>query len=155
MKAATGRWQGWAFCWPLLWTCLIIWASSDNFSAQQTGGLLQGLLGLLHLQPTAAQLELLHLLLRKLGHLTAYGSLAWLWVRAFLPVLSTWPKGSAWLLALVFTGLTASWDEWHQSLLSNRTGAWSDVIIDLTGALISLGIYALLVRKNSAPSAGA
>jgi VanZ family protein len=38
-------------------------------------------------------------------------------------------------LALVGTALVASWDEWHQTLLPNRTGSPWDVLLDCCGAL--------------------
>jgi len=40
------------------------------------------------------------------------------------------------MLALLGTALVASWDEWHQTLLPNRTGTPWDVLIDCIGAIV-------------------
>ena len=39
------------------------------------------------------------------------------------------------LLGLAGTALVASWDEWHQTFLPNRTGSPWDVLLDCCGAL--------------------
>ena len=46
------------------------------------------------------------------------------------------PLGDAWGLA--FTLLYAMSDEYHQTFVPGRAGAWSDVLFDGAGALLAL-----------------
>jgi VanZ family protein len=54
-------------------------------------------------------------------------------------------------LALLSTLLLASWDEWHQSFLPNRTSSVRDVGIDFCGAvaaqLVLLAVLSLWRRR--------
>jgi len=50
------------------------------------------------------------------------------------------------LLALLSTGLLASWDEWHQSFLPNRTSSPWDVLLDCTGTAVMLGAAFIATR---------
>jgi VanZ family protein len=49
-------------------------------------------------------------------------------------------------LALVGTALVASWDEWHQTFLPNRTGSPWDVLLDCCGATVMVGMAWLYLR---------
>lgn len=118
----------------LVWTAMLILFSSNAFSSGETGSLLDTLIHLLHLPLGSEDIELIHHLMRKCGHLSAYALLAFLWHRVFDLRASRW----AYLWALLFCWGMASWDEYNQSLLSDRTGAVADVAIDVLGSHISV-----------------
>ena len=64
------------------------------------------------------------------------------------------PKRSALVpemgpLALVFTALVASLDEWHQSYIPSRTGTWHDVLLDSTAALVALILIRFWIARRT------
>jgi VanZ family protein len=140
--------QLWYWLPPLLWMAAILWFSTDNFSAQETGSLLEPLLRWLLPQIAAAQIETAHFLVRKAGHFTVYAALALLLMRAFRagsPV--RWRR--RWALAsLLIVSLYALLDEYHQSFTEQRTAAVSDSLIDICGGLVSVGML-WLIRGRS------
>ena len=74
--------------------------------------------------------------LRKIGHVTAYASLSWLWFRAFQEHFS----GRLRTAVLVTLGLCltiALLDEGHQSLVASRTGSLWDVALDFSAAALA------------------
>ncbi len=116
----------------LIWTALLILFSSNTFSSGETGGLLDTLIHALKLKLGTEDIELIHHLMRKCGHFSAYSLLAFLWHRVFDLRASRW----AYLWALLICWGMASWDEYNQSLLSDRTGSVADVAIDVLGSHI-------------------
>jgi VanZ family protein len=128
------------FSWlpPLLWMAVIlIWLSSDAFSAAHTGGRLETLLRWLLPAITAEHIEGVHLLVRKGAHFTVYGLLAALWLRAFVRERVLPLSAAAWL-AFAITVAWACVDEMHQSTTVSREGSPIDVAIDATGAAVVL-----------------
>lgn len=80
-----------------------------------------------------------HHILRKIGHFTGYGALSLVCFRGLrLTLCNTmcWLRRSfaAHALAVLVTILVASADEIHQTFLPNRTGSFSDVLLDTAGA---------------------
>ncbi|MGV3524936.1 MAG: VanZ family protein [Candidatus Sericytochromatia bacterium] len=134
----------------LVWTGLLILLSSDQLSANSTAGLLERLLAQVGLIPGTPAFEGLHHLLRKSGHFGGYGLLALLWRWALRPLP---PALGGWALALpLWISLTvAAWDEWHQSTLSQRSGTPADVLIDLGGACVCLGLLLVWEKRQSPP----
>jgi VanZ family protein len=116
---------------------ILIWLSSDAFSAAQTGGRLEALLRWLLPAITTEQIERVHTLVRKSAHFTVYGILAALWLRAFMRERVLPPAAAAW----VAFALTVAWacvDELNQSTLASRDGSAADVAIDAVGAAVVL-----------------
>jgi VanZ family protein len=137
----------------ILWTLVIFAASTDFFSANHTGSVLQLIATAILGHPLSeTTYELLHLAIRKLAHLTEYGILAWLWFRALRG-----ERSSEWTLrwsaiAVLIAIAVAATDEWHQSFVPTRTSSPLDVLIDTCGAVIAQ----LLVRVRAAtPAASA
>ena len=94
--------------------------------------------------------SIIHHLIRKTGHFFGYGMLSLAWLRALL--LSLRPGGSwmkldgAWRLqmaAIAATFAVAGLDELHQSFLPNRTGKFSDVLLDTAGAVALQMVFRL------------
>ena len=96
-------------------------------------------------------IEMVHVLIRKLGHVFEYAVLAVLLWRAFR-------RGTHWqanlsilfMIVSVACSLFAITDEWHQSFVPSRTPSARDVLIDIGGALIGIGIYSVFTRRKPA-----
>src|SRR5688572_20810207 len=107
---------------PLVWMAVIlIWLSSDAFSATHTGGGIAAVLRWLLPSITAAQIEHAHALVRKAGHFSVYGILAALWLRAFVRERVLALPAAAWA-AFGITVIWACVDELHQSTVASRRG---------------------------------
>lgn len=68
-----------------------------------------------------------------------FGVLAWLLVRALRAEGFKTKRALAGALAL--SVLYAIFDEWHQTLIPSRQGAWRDVGFDALGALAALAFF--------------
>ena len=97
-------------------------------------------------QLTDARWEILHHYIRKSGHFLGYGTMGLLWLRAWWMSLPRARFLLDALLALLGTAAVASADEFHQSLLPNRTGIPSDVLLDCCGAIVLVLLLYLYVR---------
>jgi VanZ family protein len=130
---------------PISWMAVILWFSSGQWSAEQTSALMPIAARLLP-WATAGDLELLHSLGRKLGHLLEYAVLAVLWHRAVRrgTALGAWPARG---IAVGASALWAVVDELHQWTLPDRTGSVADVMLDVTGALAGLLVLAAGWRR--------
>jgi VanZ family protein len=120
---------------PIAWATMILAASSDVFSASHTGGWIEILTSWLGRSVSPAALDLLNHILRKLGHVTAYGILSALSFRALRGERPRWNPRWA-ISAIVLTALVASVDEFHQSFIPSRTGTWHDVVLDTAAAIV-------------------
>jgi VanZ family protein len=125
---------------------LILWFSSDTGSAEHTGGWLLPILGVLVPWATPAQLDMLHTLARKGGHVTEYAILAALWLRALVRGRAGRPAAAAWIAFAVSLGW-AILDETYQSFFPSRTASATDVAIDGTGALLAVVVGHLGWRR--------
>jgi VanZ family protein len=97
--------------------------------------------------------SLIHHMIRKTGHFFGYGILSLAWLRGLM--LSArrdktlqHPEWRMQLAAVAATFAVAGLDELHQSFLPNRTGKFSDVLLDTAGALalqvaLRLAAYAM------------
>jgi VanZ family protein len=131
----------------VVWASGILLASSDLFSAEHSGGLLETLLGRLL---TPAVFDTVHFLLRKAAHLLAYGILGALGFNAVRGESRQWRlrwAGYALLIVLAVAGV----DEWHQSHIPSRTGTPIDVGIDLMGAAIAVALSRARHARIAAP----
>lgn len=118
-----------------LWMALIFIFSTDAFAAPNTGSILGALLNWLIPGISPAQLETIHTLTRKLGHLTEYFILALLLGNAWK---AQWPHQSRarrCVSILIAATLYAISDEWHQSFVPSRQASAVDVAIDACGAI--------------------
>lgn len=136
----------------LAWYALIFWFSSKTASA--SGGQSSGLLG--HLLDTvspaygtsglqAFAVETLSFPVRKAAHMFLYFVLALLLLHAL-----THLKQSG-LLTPVLCAALAALDEYHQTLVPGRSGELRDVLVDLCGSLIALGLWALVFKSRRKP----
>ena len=121
------------------------------FSAQpseESNALSDFVARLLHIQlldpnkRLSAQPLIFGLSLRKFAHMTVFGTLG---IFAWLSLPETEPKWHRTLYAIAICYLYACFDEIHQTFVPERTGQFSDTLIDLIGILIGIGIL-LLIR---------
>ena len=132
----------------ILWMGVIFGFSTEHFSGASTGSVFEGLMSQLFPSLATEWIVGLHLLLRKLGHVTEYAILAILWARALFQS-GPWrgALGRArlfWILGFVV--LYAASDEWHQSWSSQRTGSVLDVLLDGAGGAGGLVLWSLSRR---------
>ena len=88
-------------------------------------------------------LHQIHWLLRRGAHVTAYGVLALLALRAFRLSFPTVFRRHA-LAALLLVASVGAVDELHQSTTRTRTGSRGDVALDLVGGGAALVCLALV-----------
>lgn len=134
---------------PIAWAVMILAASSDVFSASHTGGWIEIVISWLGPSLSPQALDLLNQILRKLGHVTAYGILSALSFRALRGGRPQW--NPRWAIgAVALTALVASIDEYHQSFIPSRTGTWHDVVLDTSAAiLVQIAVRAAQVLLSS------
>jgi len=136
----------------LLWLCVLAFFSTDTFSAEHTGSVLQKVLHALFGRISHHTFVLVHFYVRKTAHFSSYGLLSGLsffsW-RATFPADRLWTL--RWALLGLFTGIAGGClDEFHQSFLPSRTSSLRDVLIDTAGALFfQLAIAAWMSFKAS------
>ena len=141
----------------LIWLGFIFIGSTDLMSAEHTSRFLIPFLLWLKPDFSPEALAQVHFVLRKLGHVTEYAILAMLLWRALrretnLQIRATLRLRSrqtlflsVWILCAIF----AVTDEFHQSFVSSRGAAWSDVLIDSAGAIFGLLISAGFAKRRA------
>ena len=131
----------------LIWIGVIFFLSSGQGSMSQTSRIIRPLLEFLF--PTAPEETLLlyHGLIRKLAHFTEYFVLGLLAFRALANSIRLFTGTRRGVLSFGLVLLIALLDELNQSFNPARTGAITDVMIDLTGGLAAILICLWLRRK--------
>ncbi len=130
----------------VVWSAALLWMSGGAGSPGLTARILEWIV------PAASpQFEPMHFLLRKSGHILAYGLLGALDFRAVRGARSGWTL--RWSIAAVaLATVIAILDEWHQSMVPMRTGTPSDVAIDCVGAvLVQIGWYRVSGFRDRGP----
>lgn len=124
--------------------------STDFLSAEHTNKILYPILHFLF-NLDLVHFRVWHHYIRKTGHFVGYFILSALLFRAWKATLrlpSSWAMRWA-AIAFFMTALVAGLDEWHQTFLPSRTGAFRDVVLDSTGALTAQLLIFLYWRKRS------
>lgn len=144
----------------LVWLGVIRLESTDWASASHTSVWLYNVISLVNRDVAPSLVDEFNTVLRKTGHFIGYGILG---VLVFLALRNTnrdrllaflrRPWGiyvrdlwrAEWVsIAILFTVVTASYDEIHQTFIPSRTGRWQDVLIDTGGAAVfQIGVYLL------------
>jgi VanZ family protein len=145
-------------------TMVIAVESTPYFGSDHTSAPLRRLAEMLCGYGVDAHWASIHHLIRKAGHFTGFGIYSLVCFRGFWITL----QGVAFRLpqqlrahglAILATFLMASADEFHQSFLPNRTGLFSDVLLDCCGAaavciVLFLGMQAVEGRRQARARAG-
>ena len=136
---------------PIVCAAVILAASTDAFSSPHTGGWIERVTSWLGRSLAPSALDLVNRILRKSGHVAAYGILSGLSFRALRGDRSRWTL--RWAVgAVLLAVLVASIDEFHQSFVPSRTGTWHDVVLDAAGAtLMQITIRAAQVLLFRSP----
>jgi VanZ family protein len=131
---------------PLAWMAMIMWFSTGDFSAENTGSVLRPVLHWLLPWASSSQIAALHALVRKTAHMTEYAVLAALWFIALTRERRWSLPRAAWLALLVAIGW-ACLDELHQATEPSRTASVGDVGFDTAGALVATSVARLGWRR--------
>lgn len=118
---------------PAIWIVTLFVFSTTIFSAANTSRIIEPLLRWIFPAASAAQIVLMHGLVRKSAHFFNYAVLFWLLIRG--------PMAGRPYAALACCILYAAVDETHQIFVPNRTPSPYDVALDSTGALFSRFLY--------------
>lgn len=127
----------------LLWMSFIFWMSTGTFSAENTSLIIEPILRFLMPSLSPEKVDMIHGVIRKLGHVTEYFILGILLFRAFRGGsrelrIQRWAFSS-----FVVAVLYAASDEFHQSFISTRTASLFDVGMDTLGGILAQGVSAL------------
>ena len=132
---------------------VIVIESTEYFGADRTSGPFRWLFQTIFGPVSDAHWQVIHHLIRKTGHFLGYGLIGLAWLRAWRMTLPWLRFLTQAALALLGTGMLATWDEWHQSFLPNRTSSPWDVLLDCCGAFVLLSIARIVMGRFSfAPS---
>lgn len=123
----------------LIWMVVISLFSTDTFSGENTGSIIEPIIRLLLGKHFNQHIfGLIHNLIRKSAHVTEYLILGILLYYTTNPGLRRWRRKTA-LIVISLSIVYASLDEFHQTFTTTRTGSQIDVMIDSIGALIGIG----------------
>lgn len=127
----------------LLWMSFIFWMSTGTFSAENTSLIIEPILRFLMPSLSPEKVDMIHGVIRKLGHVTEYFILGILLFRAFRSG-SRELRTRRWAFSsFVVAVLYAASDEFHQSFISTRTASLFDVGMDTLGGILAQGVCAL------------
>ncbi len=137
----------------LIWLCVIFVGSTDVLSAEQTSRFLEPFLRWLKPDISSETFAQIHFFVRKLGHTSEYALLAiFLW-RALRRGANLRVKMSILVVVVWFVcAILAATDEFHQSFIPSRTASPSDVMVDICGALVGLGICMMFALRTNRKS---
>ena len=134
----------------LLWLCVLALFSTDLFSAEHTGRVLEKILQALFGRISHHTFVQTHFLIRKAAHFCSYGllsALAFFSWRATLGSLQRWTLRWA-LLGILTASVAGGLDEFHQSFLPSRTSNFHDVLLDTAGAVFFQLVIALVIASR-------
>jgi len=120
------------------WASLIFFFSTDQFSSSHTAPVVETIAFWVFPEISSETVEIIHEVVRKLGHWSEYFILAVLFLRALQNRTST--KSGSWhaTATLVFVFLYAASDEFHQLFVPSRTASVGDIMIDVFGGICGI-----------------
>ncbi len=121
----------------LIWLGVIFVGSTDLMSAQHTSRFIVPFLRWLNPAISWAAIDTIHIVIRKMAHVSEYAILALMLWRALCRGAALQTKtpilfGAVLLACTVFAVL----DEFHQSFVGSRTSSARDVLLDSAGAFL-------------------
>ena len=135
--------QAW---WPaLFWAGIIFSMSTDTFSAEHTGGLLEPILRWLVPSITKDQFLTIHYFIRKSAHFTEYFVFCLLLYRGVRGGRQGW-RWTWGLAALFYAAGYSVLDEIHQAFVATRTASAYDSLLDSTGAFAAFSVLWMWFR---------
>ena len=132
----------------IVWIAVIFALSTDAFSAEHTGSVLEYIITHTIGPVETRTFEYIHFTTRKLAHVTEYGILGLLVFRAW--------RGehhgqfcAAWVRqALAIVMVAAALDEFHQSFVPSRGSSPWDALLDTLGAALFLAVTFLAWKRK-------
>ena len=121
--------------------------STDAFSPEHTGSVLQRILHWIDPSITAAQFKIIHHFTRKTAHFSEYFVFCLLLYRGFRGARAGWRWTwgvAAFFLAAAYSAL----DEIHQAFVASRHASPYDSMIDSTGAFLAMLFLWLWFRSR-------
>lgn len=128
----------------ILWMSFIFWMSTETFSAQNTSLIIEPVLHFLIAGISGQNIDMIHGLIRKFGHVTEYFILGLLLLHAFRAGSSKLWSWRWAFFAITIVLFYAVSDEFHQSFVSTRTASIVDVGIDTAGGIFAQAVCVLL-----------
>jgi len=126
--------------WPAaVWAGLIFSMSTDMFSAEHTGSILEPILRWLIPSLTKDQFQTIHYFIRKSAHFTEYFIFCLLLYRGFRGDRKGW-RWTWGLAALFFAAGYSVLDEIHQAFVASRTASAYDSLLDSIGAFAAFSV---------------
>jgi VanZ family protein len=141
--------------WPaLLWAAVIFVMSTDTFSAEHTLSVFERILYWIHPSFTAAQIDLIHHLIRKTAHFSEYFVFSLLLYRGVRGARAGW-RWSWGVTALFLAAGYSALDEIHQAFVASRHASPYDSLIDSAGAFFAMLLLWLWFRSRDGQNAKA
>ncbi len=121
----------------IIWMGVIFGMSTGMFASDHTSRFIVPLLNFLFPRLSPEEIDLIHGLIRRVGHVAEYFILGILLFRAFRSD-SLYPWRPRWTLySIIAVVAYAMSDEFHQSFVNTRTASLVDVSIDSAGGVLS------------------
>ena len=116
---------------------VIFWMSTGMFSSEHTSRFIVPFLNFLYPDLAQQQVDMIHGLFRKTGHVSEYFLLGLLFFHAFRSNSSQKWRRRWTIYSITGVVLYAVSDEFHQVFVSSRTASFIDVGIDSAGGILS------------------
>lgn len=150
---AENQWRGRFFRYAplILWTGVVLFASTGNASMAETSRFIRPLLHFLFPDAPEETLIVYHSFIRKCAHFVEYSGLAFFASRAFWGSSVKILRKFWFVFAFLIVVSIASTDEYNQSFNPARTGSVYDVILDGASGLtmvLLLCLYKFFARKH-------
>lgn len=120
--------------------------STSYFGADHTSGPLLWVWEHIFGPVASGHWDTIHHYIRKTGHFVGYGILGLFWLRGWWMTRPCAGFMANAILAVLGTAVIATGDEFHQTFLPNRTGLPTDVLIDCSGAIVTMLLLYLALR---------
>jgi VanZ family protein len=138
--------------WPLIMGILLTWGITYFSGSSGSAEPMRRSFSFLGLSPEMT--EHLVVAVRKLMHVSFYGSMAWFFVTHFQRLDAERGRWAGYLESFIVCCIFASCDEMRQSLMPNREGTLRDVTLDMVAVIVVLGFTYFrttrrLIDKNS------
>lgn len=137
----------WRYGPLLLWIAFISFASTGEFSSDNSSRFIRPILLWLFPSISEGYLAGVHFVTRKASHLAEYAILAFLARRAFISSTNAFMRRWWFQLSLALVVLCSLLDEFHQSYDPSRTSSIVDCVIDVIGGLTVLLFFRSYRRR--------
>jgi VanZ family protein len=151
-KSANWRGRFFRYAPLILWIGVIFVASSNTGSMSNTSRFIRPLLEFLFPGTPEEILVVYHGYIRKFAHFAEYSGLAFFASRAFYGSANKWLRKFWYVFALALIVLVATADETNQSFLASRTSSVYDVLLDSSGGLTMILLFAAIKKYFSTRS---